>query len=105
MKAQKKTKAPRAALYSAAWRACGKPLPGEDPAENDLRSRLEDLLKSGWSIQALETYAFAHQWQRKRRDHVTPAVWRWAVYFASIDTSPGTATFWREYNERNASTE
>jgi|SRR5579872_969000 len=80
-KARKRTQAE--ADYRAAWNACGKPLPGEDPAQNDLRSRLEDVLKSGWSIEALKAFAAA-QFTR-RYDHVTPAAWRWAVFFAKAD--------------------
>jgi hypothetical protein len=47
MKTPKKTKAPRDPDYVAAWRACGKPIPGENPAENDLRAKLDGLLKAG----------------------------------------------------------
>src|SRR5262245_26956302 len=56
-KAPKKTKA-RNADYVAAWRACRKPALDFDGREIDLRARLNNVLKSGWSIQAVEAYAW-----------------------------------------------
>ena len=61
-----------AADHSAAQRACSKCLHGE---EGDLRPKLDDALKSGWSIQALKAYAFS-VWQLPAYDHVTK--WRGA---------------------------
>jgi hypothetical protein len=52
-----------AADYSAAQRACSKCLHGE---EGDLRPKLDDALKSGWSIQALKAYAFS-VWQLRHQ--------------------------------------
>lgn len=81
--------------YSAAWRACGSPLStrvfGEDAPQINLRARLEGLLKSGWAMTALSDYAY--QFRTKRFDHVTPAVWRLAVYLASEDVC-GMDTRW-----------
>jgi hypothetical protein len=83
--------------YRAAWQACAKYLPGEDPADNDLRERLDWLLKSGgWSIEALRDYAFA-KWSTGRYAHVTPAVWRWAIYFAKEDLVGEATAFLKEW--------
>jgi len=113
----KKTRVRRDPDYSAAWSACGKPLPGDDPTQNDLRPKLDGLLKAGWSIQAIKEYSM--RWSgppltHKRLDHITPAVWRWGIHFASEDRLFsetgfandfwGAATFLRKFNERNAPT-
>src|SRR5690242_16965580 len=99
-KARKRTQEPRDADYRAAWRACGVTLStrvwGDDAAQIDLRTRLGDLLKSGWSIQALRSYA--SKWQIRRYDHITPATWRWAVYFASINIAGEATTFLKDFN-------
>jgi hypothetical protein len=89
-KALKKTLAHNP-LYKAAWRACREPwvmgwgdgapaTPKRALVTTDLRAALNKLLKSGWSMQALE--AFAYSWSDGRHDHVTRAPWRWAVYWA-----------------------
>ncbi len=75
----KKAKAPKDPDYRAAWRACKKPWVSWSVV--DLRKRLKQLLRSGWSIQALKAYAFVC-WRHKRCDHVTEGAWRWAVAFA-----------------------
>jgi hypothetical protein len=100
----KKTKAQRDPDYRAAWRACGALAPsvwGTD--EENLRAMLDDLLKSGWSIQALRSYAFT--WSRRADyDHVTPATWRWGIYFANMDMLGSATKFLNEFNERHAPT-
>lgn len=83
-KALRKTLA-RDPLYRAAWLACREPWISKGwgegaPVKIDLRVALNKLLKSGWSIQALET--FANSWCDWRRDHLTRKPWRWAVYWA-----------------------
>lgn len=92
--------------YRAAWRACGARLARSawgDNADVDLRAMLDALLKSGWSIQALKAYASVVWRNWRRYDHVTPAAWRLAVYFASLDGSRegclSAATFLKEFNE------
>jgi hypothetical protein len=101
MKATKKTKARRDPDYVAAWRACGTPLPGEDPTQNDLRERLDRALKSDWSIQALKAFAYVCRpkalW---RYDNVTPAAWRWAVCLAELETSLDGVSFLERFNAR-----
>jgi hypothetical protein len=54
----------------------------------DLREKLDQLLKSGWSIQALKAYAFCW-WRHRRCDHVTEGAWRWAVAFADATQAMG----------------
>lgn len=78
----KKTKAPLDPDHKAAWRACKKPWVGLGAV--DLRKKLDQLIKSGWPIQALKAYAFC-LFRHPRCDHVTEGAWRWAVRFA--DTS------------------
>jgi hypothetical protein len=96
----KKTRARRDPAYSAAWSACGKPFPGEDPEQNDLRTKLDGLLKAGWSIQAL--YSFASIWRPRRYERVTPATWRLAVELASLDLLGSATEFLGEFNKRHA---
>lgn len=87
--------------YKDAWRACGaklSPRVFDNPEEIDLRARLDDLLKSGWPMAALRSYAST--WRTSRQPRVTPAVWRYGVYFASQDLV-GTATrFLEEWKAR-----
>jgi hypothetical protein len=102
MHAQKRTEARRDPYYRAAWSACGGRLA---PAvwgseEINLRAMLDDLLKSGWSIQAL--YSYASTWRKRRYDHVTPAAWRWGIYFANMDLCGYATKFLTEFNERHA---
>jgi hypothetical protein len=99
----KKTKARRDPDYSTAWRACGARLApsvwGTDE-EINLRAMLDDLLKSGWSIQALRSYAFA--WRPRRDyDHVTPAAWRWGIYFANMDIGGRATEFLNSFKKRH----
>jgi hypothetical protein len=83
-----------AADYSAAQRACSKCLHGE---EGDLRPKLDDALKSGWSIQALKAYAFS-VWQLPAVDHVTEVAWRLAVEFADSNGCSGGRDFLKRFN-------
>ena len=83
-----------AADYSAAQRASSKCLRGE---EGDLRTKLNDALKSGWSIQALKAYAVS-VWQLPGFDHVTGAAWRLAVEFADSNGCSGGREFLRRFN-------
>jgi hypothetical protein len=75
----KKAKAPNDPDYRAAWKACKEPWVSWTTV--DLRKKLKQLLRSGWSIQALKAYAYCN-WRHKRCDHVTEGAWRWAVAFA-----------------------
>jgi hypothetical protein len=84
----------RAADYSAAQRACSKCLHGE---EGDLRPKLDDALRSGWSIQALKAYAFS-VWQLPAFDHVTEVAWRLAVEFADSNGCSGGRDFLKRFN-------
>jgi hypothetical protein len=102
---RKKTKALRDPDYHAAWLACRKPWISEwSGSEIDLRAALDDLLKSGWSIQALKAYAFrVREYARRGNEHVTAGAWRWAVYLASRrawgqDGPLGAKTFLAEFN-------
>lgn len=70
----KPVKGPTDPDHHAAWLACREPWEGEI----DLRGILDDLLKSGWSIQSLKEYAHKH-WRYTGRPHVTRAAWRVAV--------------------------
>ena len=104
-KRRKRTKAEED--YHAAWKACGVPLSprvwGKDVSEINLRARLEELLKYGWPIQAIKDLAFA-QFTPSRHNHVTPASWRWCVYFAHADLC-GMDTRWlEEWTARQAQT-
>jgi hypothetical protein len=83
-----------AADYSAAQRACSKCLQGE---ESDLRPKLDDALKSGWSIRALKAYAFS-VWQVLAFDGVTEAAWRLAVEFADSNGCSGGREFLKRFN-------
>jgi hypothetical protein len=85
----RKAKPSEAADYRAAWRACSKLVPGE---ESDLLAKLDDLLKSGWSIQALKAYA-SSVWQQAAFDHVTEGAWRLAVEFADSNGCSGGRDF------------
>jgi len=80
-------KAHRDADYSAAWRACCKVLPSE---EGDLRAKLDNALKAGWSIQALKAYAFC-VWCNTSSDYVTEAAWRLSACPLSSPTAMAVA--------------
>jgi hypothetical protein len=54
--------------------------------------KLDDLLKSGWSIQALKAYA-SSVWQQAAFDHVTEGAWRLAVEFADSNGCSGGRDF------------
>jgi hypothetical protein len=66
-KGLRKEKSPDASDYRAAGRACRKSVPGE---ENDLLAKLDDALRSGWTIQALKAYAFL-VWRKSDCDDAT----------------------------------
>jgi hypothetical protein len=89
-----KAKAARDADYSAARRACSKALPGE---EGDLRAKLDNALKAGWTIQALKAYAFS-VWRNSDCDHVTEAAWRLSVEFADSNGRSGGRDFLKRFN-------
>jgi len=94
MKDNKKTTARRASDYHVAWLACRKPWVSEWPGcprvELNLRAALDDLLKSGWSIQALKAFAFSvREYAHKGNERVTVGAWRWAVYLASTGPASG----------------
>jgi hypothetical protein len=100
---RKKTKARRDPDYRAAWRACREPWSITPGSEIDLRAVLDDLLKSGWSIQALKAFAYrVREFAHRDKDRVTTGAWRWAVYLASPawpqDGPLSAATFLAEFN-------
>jgi hypothetical protein len=80
--------------YVAVRRACGKHLHGE---EGDLSAKLEEALRSGWSIEALKAYAFSI-WQQSASDDVTDAAWRLAVEFADSDGCSGGRNFLKRFS-------
>jgi hypothetical protein len=80
--------------YSAAQRACGKDVHGE---EEDLSAKLEDALRSGWSIEALKAYAFSI-WQQSASHDVTDAAWRLAVEFADSSGCSGGRDFLKRFS-------
>jgi hypothetical protein len=92
-KTLRKAKSPEAGDYRAAWRACSKLVPGE---ESDLLAKLDGLLKSGWSIQALKAYA-TYVWQQAAFDHVTEGAWRLAVEFADSNGCSGGRDFLKRF--------
>jgi hypothetical protein len=58
-------------------------VPGDkewNPERIDLRAKLAEALKAGWTIQALKDYA--HNWLYPGCEHVTPSAWRIAVLLA-----------------------
>ena len=82
-------KTPDDADYSAALRACSKVLTGE---EGDLRLKLNNALKAGWSIQALKAYAFS-VWRNSGCDYVTEAEWQLSVEYADSNGCSGGRIF------------
>jgi len=80
--------------YSAARRACGKYAHGE---EGDLSAKLEDALRSGWSIEALKAYAFSI-WQQSASHDVSDAAWRLAVEFADSNGCSGGRDFLKRFS-------
>jgi hypothetical protein len=89
-----KAKAARDTDYSAVRRACSKVLTGE---EGDLRAKLDNALKAGWTIQALKAYAFS-VWRKPGCDYVTEAAWRLSVEFADSDGRSGGRDFLKRFN-------
>jgi hypothetical protein len=89
-----KAKSPDAADYYAAWSACQKSVPGE---ESDLLVKLDDVLRSGWTIQALKAYAF-FVWRKSNRKDATEAAWRLAVEFAGSNGCSGGRDFLKQFN-------
>jgi hypothetical protein len=79
--------------YSAARRACGEYVHGE---EGDLSAKLDDALRSGWSIEALKAYAFSI-WQQSASHDVTDAAWRLAVEFADSNGCSGGRDFLKRF--------
>jgi hypothetical protein len=90
----RKAKSADAADYHAAWSACRKSVPGE---ESDLLAKLDDVLKSGWTIQALKAYAF-FVWRKSDRDDATEAAWRLAVEYADSNGCSGGRDFLKRFN-------
>jgi len=80
--------------YSAARKACGKYVHGE---EGDLSAKLEDALRSGWSIEALKAYALSI-WQQSASHDVTDAAWRLAVEFADSNGCSGGRDFLKRFS-------
>lgn len=89
-----KAQAPSDADDSAARLACSKVLAGE---EGDLRAKLDDALKAGWSIRALKAYAF-FVWREPGCDHVSEAAWRLSVEFADSNGRSGGREFLKRFN-------
>jgi hypothetical protein len=80
---------PEAADCRAARHACVKLVPGE---ESDLPAKLDSVLKSGWTIQALKAYAFS-VWRKSDCADGTEAAWRLAVEFADSNGCSGGRNF------------
>jgi hypothetical protein len=80
--------------YLAARRACSSGVPGE---EDNLCAKLDGALKLGWSIEALEAYAFS-VWRDPDCDHVTNAAWRLSVEFAESNGCSGGREFLKRFN-------
>jgi hypothetical protein len=80
--------------YLAARRACHKCVHGE---EGDLSAKLEDALRSGWSIEALKAYAFSI-WQQSASHDITDAGWRLAVEFADSNGCSGGRDFLKRFS-------
>jgi hypothetical protein len=80
--------------YVAAQRACGKCLHGEG---GDLSAKLEEALRSGWSIEALKAYAFSI-WQQSASDDVADTAWRLAVEFADSNGCSGGRNFLKRFS-------
>jgi hypothetical protein len=93
-KASTKAKASRDIDYIAARRACSRAISGQ---ECDLRAKLDDALKAGWSVQALKAYAFC-VWQNSSCDYVTEAAWRLAVEFADSNGCSGGRDFPKRFS-------
>jgi hypothetical protein len=93
-KALTKTEKSRDGDYRAALRACGEVLPGE---EGDLRAKLDNALKAGWTIEALKAHAFA-VWRKPDCDRVTEAAWRLSVEFADSNGCSGGRDFLKRFN-------
>jgi hypothetical protein len=81
--------------YVAARRACGNHL--QHGEEGDLSAKLEEALRSGWSIEALKAYAFSI-WQQTASDDVTDAAWRLAVEFADSNGCSGGRNFLKRFS-------
>jgi hypothetical protein len=79
--------------YDAVRRACSKAPPAEG---GDLGAKLDDALKSGWSIEALKAYAFS-AWRDPGCDHVTDAAWRLSVEFADSNGCGGGRDFLKRF--------
>ena len=92
----RKAKSPEAADHRAAWRACRKLVPGEE-SDLDLVAKLDNLLKSGWSIKALKAYAFS-VWRKSDRDDAAEAAWRLAVEFGDSNGCSGGRGFLKRFN-------
>ena len=80
--------------YRAARRACSTGVSGE---EGNLCAKLDGVLESGWSIQALKAYAFS-VWRDSSCDHVTDTAWRLSVEFAESNGCSGGRDFLKRFN-------
>jgi hypothetical protein len=89
-----KAQAPSDADYNTARLACSKVLAGE---QGDLRAKLDDALKAGWSIQALKAYAF-FVWRESGCDQVSEAAWRLSVEFADSNGRSGGREFLKRFS-------
>jgi hypothetical protein len=92
-KRARKAEASGDADYDAVRRACSKAPPAEG---GDLGAKLDDALKSGWSIEALKAYAFS-AWRDPGCDHVTDAAWRLSVEFADSNGCGGGRDFLKRF--------
>ena len=92
-KRARKAEASADADYNAVRRACSKAPPAEG---GDLGAKLDDALKSGWSIEALKAYAFS-AWRDPGCDHVTDAAWRLSVEFADSNGCGGGRDFLKRF--------
>jgi hypothetical protein len=82
----KRSKGPTDPDHRAAWIACREPDEtwGNLCPPRDLRAKLDEALRSGWSPKALKAYAYVcFRYTKPMRNHVTRAAWRMAVVFAA----------------------
>jgi hypothetical protein len=78
---------------AARW-ACSNYLDGEG---GNLSAKLEEALRSGWSIEALKAYAFS-TWRQSASGDVTDTAWRLAVEFANSNGCTGGRNFLKRFS-------
>jgi hypothetical protein len=82
--------------HRAAWLACREPDEtwGQHREPIDLRAKLDEALRAGWTPQALKAYAYVGwRYTKPQREYVTRAAWRMAV-----DDSVIARSFLEQFN-------